>query len=454
MRRRRTLQAVLALALAAAPAAGAAGAYAAESPIASLNRCDVAVQAEPGVAIAIGTTGKDLTTARENGAAINHGLVDDTWSVPAKTPDDAFSIARHSAWIPASSTSNWINSRPDYKSTGYGGVLDIVDPTVTQRSGVLDPLSATAPTAVGDAVTLDGAGDALGPIVAVLPSQTTFRATFEVSQDSFLNRLNLSYAADNGVTFYLNGTPIGGFDPAGADPTAFTQMRPLVYAGPLIVDGTNTLDAVVTDYGVATGLLVNGGYEGCLVRYAAGTCVDVRESTVYAYQPQRTALDTGSHYGSKDPIGSIDSKWTSNATTFGTAFSVAPYSSAWYGASTRANWIHSFSDPTVGTGTLTAPRTYRYRTQFTMGPGAAYRDLNLRWAADNDVTFYLNGTPIGSFTGASTSYFNVLHPLLYAGSFVNGTNVLEAVVTDYGVATGLLVEGEARSCYPLLQPAS
>jgi hypothetical protein len=451
MRRRRTLQAVLVLALTAAPAAGAAGAYAAESPIApGLTRCDVATQVDPGVVVNVGTTGEDLATGSQYGAALAHGSVDDTWTVPARTPDDAYSIARHPAWIAASAPTNWINSRTDYRSSGSGGVLD-ANPT-TQRSGGLDPISVTAPAEIG---TLDGIGPVLDPAVGPsLPTTTTFRATFEVSPNSFLNRLSLSYAADNGVTFYLNGTPIGGFDPVGADPTAFTRMRPLAYAGPLIVDGTNTLDAVVTDYGVATGLLVNGGYEGCLVRYAAGTCVDIREDRAYAYQPQRTPIDTGSHYGNKDLVGTIDSKWTSNATTFGTAFSVAPYSSAWYSASTRANWIHAFTDPTVGTGSLTAPRTYRYRTEFTMGAGTAYRDLDLRWAADNDVTFILNGTTIGTFSGASTSYFKVLHPLLYAGPFNTGTNVLEAVVTDYGVATGLLVEGDARSCVALLAPAS
>jgi hypothetical protein len=294
----------------------------------------------------------------------------------------------------------------------------------------------------------------VGPVGPSLPTQTTFRATFDIAQSSYLNRLNLSYAADNGVTFYLNGTVIGGFDPVGADTTAFTQMRPLVYSGHLLVDGTNVLDAVVTDYGVATGLLVTGGYEGCVVRYDAGTCVDVTDGGFYAYRPHRTDLDTGAHSRVKDPIGTIDSKWRSNAWTFGDAYSVAPYNSSWYSASARANWIHAYPNTTFGIGSTTSPQTYTYRIEFTMGSGATYRDLDLRWAADNDVTFKLNGAPIGVFSGAPTSHFKVLHPLLYTGAFNVGTNVLEAVVTDYGVATGLLVEGDARACYSRALPST
>lgn len=402
MRRSRTIHAALALVVMAAPAAMATSAYAAEPlppDTIALTQCDIAAQAA-GTTVKVATAGTDLTTGRDNGtgAVITAGQRDDTWRVPANPPDNrAFSITKHAAWM-TPVAGNWVNSRADYNSTGTGGPL---------------------------------------------ATRTTFRATFDVPRQSFLNRLDLMFAADNGATFFLNGVPIGGFDPVVADVAAFQREHPLVYAGPLIREGRNVLEAQVTDYGVATGLLVRGGYQGCAVTWIEpGICVEIGDAAVYTYAPRPIDLATGSDDGIPYAPGLIDDEWTTPTTLSGHVYAVAPYSTAWYGGSTTASWVHVSDD--VRTSSL---GTYRYRIEFTVGNGATYQDLDLRWAADNDVAFLLNGVPIGGGSGAVTSNFNTLHPLHWNGVFVAGTNVLEAVVTDYGVASGLLVEGGARVCY-------
>ena len=418
MRRRRTLQTVLAAVIIAAPVASAASASAAEQlPVLPETRCDIAASTA-GTSVRVGTVTEDLGTGRVNGARVPaDGRVDDTWTVPAKSPDYAYDIAPHPAWL-AVTDADWINSRPDYASTGTSG------PVVVDTDAVLGPIATLQP---------------VGPI-SLLPSKTTFRAKFTVPPQSFLNRLNLSYAADNGVTFKLNGVVIGGYDPPTADASAFQQARPLVYTGPLLREGLNYLDAVVTDYGVATGLLVRGGYDGCRVLWTEpGICVDVSETQVVAYAPRPIDLSTGSQNGTPDPIGAVDSKWHSVTNfTFPNAYSVTPHP-AWI-TSLSANWIHERpSASTSGMGV----RTYSYEVAFTVGDHATYQDLNLRWAADDTAKIFLNGVLIAS----GGSYPN-LTPLYWTGVFNAGTNVLRAEVTDTGLhVSGLLVEGGARVCY-------
>jgi hypothetical protein len=400
------------------------------------TRCSAAVSASQGVAVAVGTVTDDVTTALDEhgtGTAIAPTLHDDEWRV-VSTGNLAYSVARHSAWVPAA-TGNWINSRADYQSTG-GGVV-VVGPidAVTVRD--LASLSVKALDSV-----------VVGPVGPSLPTKTTFRTTFDVPANSYLNRLDLRYAADNGVTFYLNGVPIGGFDPSPADVTAFNQERPLAYAGPLIQDGTNVLDAVVTDYGVATGLLVRGGYNGCVAwTRGPGVCLDIVESQVYAWPAQHTDLSTGSTGGVRDAIGTIDTDWHSRRVfTQPNAWSVAPYNGWLNNSSLSANWIHEA--PNASTGSI--GRTYVYDINFTVGPNATVQDLDFRYAADDNARFYLNGTLIG--TGGN---WWSLTPFHWNGLFNTGNNVLRVEVLDTGlVASGLLVQGGANVCYKRIATAS
>lgn len=424
MRRRRTLHAALALVVLAAPAVTATSAVAADAPAAPVleeTRCDIAAQTA-GASVRVGTVSEDLTSGLyDTGGLIPHTQVDDTWTVPAKTPVDAYSIAKHPAWL-TPVASNWINARTTYASGGTAGPIEL-----GPVEAVLGP--------VGDTVTISPP-DA-GPLLA---TKTTFRATFDIPRQSYLNRLELNYAADNGVTFLLNGVPIGGYDPPVADPTAFQQERSLVYAGPLLVEGTNVLDAAVTDYGVATGLLVRGGYRGCQVQWVEpGICLEIGDTSVVAYAPAPIDLNTGGSNGSRDAIGTVDGKWRSVRTGVAQdAYSVTPYP-GWFNALSTANWIHETRTPTTGG----IGRTYVYEVRFTVGSGATYSDLDLRWAADDTARFSINGTPI-----PTVGSFRTLTPLHWVGPLNAGTNVLRAEVVDSGlVASGLLVEGGARVCY-------
>lgn len=473
MRRRRTFQSVLALAVAAAPlAAGGAASQAADIP---LTRCDIAVRSQDGQ-VRAATILHDLGTGEQNLVRDAYGAADTKWDVVSPTAGPAYSVAPNSAWVDVPNH-NWINVRTTNASSGG-----------TSGTGGTVELDATLPASPADPI-VDPPADP-DPVV-VGPTTATFRTRFVLPAQGFLERLNLEYAADNGVIFKLNGVQIGGYSPAAATHTAFDRLHSLVYTGPLLRAGSNTLDAIVTDYGVSTGLVVKGGYDGCAVKYVApGLCISTSDSGITTWAARRIPLNTGSANGStRDAYGSIDQKWREVSPNAGDAFSVAPYP-GWYDDSTVSNWIHATADPRTGGGVgigggsyedllairtsgsssaagsglldvvagpvLSPPAQYRYRIQFSLPRGASYRDLDLKFAADNGVQFFLNGVPIGGLSSAGATDhtpFNQLHPLLWAGGgFGTGTNTLDAVVSDLGVASGLIVEGAARVCDPIGVP--
>jgi hypothetical protein len=420
------------------------------------TRCDTAFSTQT-VAVATGTEHIDLATGWDGAARIAATEPDDDWDVVTATSEaDAYSVTPHSAWIDTAPDAGWINAKKTYESSGTGGI--VTGTAVVGRT-------------IGGAV--DGGVATAGPLPEVGPTKTTFRRVFELPRQSFLERLDLEYAADNGVTFFLNGVAIGGFDPTVEDSSAFTQRRPLVYAGPLLHDGANVLDAVVTDYGVATGLLVRGGYDGCFVRWTElGTCVDVRGDRLTPYPGTPVDLRTGTNaLGQRNNVGDTDAKWTTVLPAPGPAYSVATYN-GWYTGSTVSRWINSSpsaltrggvypgdlgelddvirvggsSSAAAGPVPVNGPTQRRFKTTFSTGAGTRVAELNLRWAADNDVVFFLDGNPVGTFTGATANHFNQLNRLYWSGTLTGGTHSVEALVTDYGTATGLLVEGGATIC--------
>ena len=375
---------------------------------------------------------EDLGTGEDGGVKHAIGTTDPDWVVhPGNGP--TYSITPNGAWV-VHPNANWINSKPSSSSGGTGGVE--VGHTLTVGEPA-PPISVT----VG---------------ATILPKTTRFRTTFTLPNLAFKRSLSLTFAADNGVLFYLNGVPIGGYDPplpanGIPDASAFTTLRTLAWAGAGFVNGVNNLDAVVTDYGVATGLIVIGSAEACQPGPVLGPiCVEVNSThtELVAYSPAPFDLGTGESGYVPFAPGTVDDQWTTVAPAAGPAYSVATYP-GWVG-STSSSWINRTPS---NTGALNGSRTYR--VTFPLGSGATYRDIDLWYAADNGVLFFLNGVPIGGydppvpFNGIPVSAaFNQKHHLVWTGGgFVTGTNVLTAVVSDYGVASGLLVEGGSHACY-------
>jgi hypothetical protein len=363
----------------------------------------------------------DLTTGRDDstGTPIAHTQPDDTWTTFLPAAGPAYSVDPNTAWAPPGNAA-WVNSRTTRASNGT--------------------------------------------------RTTTFRTTFTLAPEVTERVLNLEYAADNGVLFYLNNHLIGGFDPPDTSSnatlyTAFHQVRPLAWSGAFFQNGQNVLDAVVSDYGVATGLLVRGAFSGCDLRGADPTvCVDVDPTTqrVLAYSPAPVDLGTGEDGYVRHSIGAVDPDWRTVTTTGLADTDSVEKDPAWF-AGSHTNWINSTADRHTGHGGIdvdlevadgtpqlslvadpgTPGSTRTYRFTFTLPSDLRYGGVEFQYGADNDVVLTLNNTLIG----AAADAFRAPHEVSLAKApLVPGTNVLEAKVTDYGVVTGFLAEGGIFAC--------
>lgn len=414
MRRRRTLQALLALTAVTAATSLGGAAHADDPP----TRCDLNVQT-PGPGVTVTTIETDLSTGSTNGVRDAYGTVDSPWRVTAPKAGPAYSIAPSGAW-PTLPGVNWIGPKKTAES--------------------------------GGGVTPQGPGP-IGP--TPLPAPTVYAASFQLPETSLLDRLTLTYAPDDGVVFKLNGVAIGGSPVVTA---TVPTIKSFAYVGPLLKSGVNTLTAEVTDFGGTTGLLVLGKYEGCEVASLDPTaCLSTTTDSVSTYVPKPVDVGTGEQGYVPDPIGSTDTKWFTAAPTRGPAYSI----DASYGwvTSTRSNWINDTptqegnggDPPTLAASSSTYPTTRTFEIEFTLTPGATRRVLDISYAADNEVSFYLNNgtTPIGGFpAGNTTDGFTSKRTLTWVNAgFVDGVNRLTAVVTDHGLVRGLLVEGGVYSCH-------
>ena len=406
----RRLRVVLSAALLAAAASG--GLASAGQVIPSIRPCS---------STTVNTFGPvfyDLGTGEQGGVPDPIPAADTRWDVVLPTAGDAYSITPHPAWTTVTNA-NWINSRTTYASSG-------TPPTVNTTITLPEGTSVTV--AAGDVV-------------------TAYTTTFTLVPEVINRVLNAEFAADNGARFYLNGHFIGAYDPPASASSAtqfaaFQQLHPLAYTGPWLQDGLNKLTAVVADRGVATGLLVRGGVDGCAVRgVTPTTCVDYKPGgttgagSVVTYSPAPIDLGTGEQGYVPDPIGSVDTKWRTGPLGTNNAFSVTPHP-AWV-TSTTSNWI------SVSPTRTATPGVYTYRLDFAVPLDISYGGVLFQFAADNDVTFTLNGSPIG---GAVNSYGALQTISLASAPLVPGTNTLIANVTEYGVVTGLLVQGGAYVC--------
>lgn len=396
---------------------------------------------------------KDLGTGEDNATPWAYGTDDwPDWYSVGTASGRAYSVAPNSAWI-TSPNANWINSATTNASGGSGGVVVDIGHDVPDVSSTLGDVAGTAGNVVGQVAgdaardVVVSAGDLAGNLAAtvgskvgtgrlggpitVVPAHTTFRIDFQLPDLSFNRSLRLDYAADNGVTFYLNGVAIGGYEPGNvggvAAVAAFNQFHSLAVNETGFVDGVNHLDAVVTDYGVSTGLLVLGTARACWpgIDYLPGTkCIYVTRdhAGLYTTPAQRYDVGTVSNAG-----------WSTTAPVSGPAYAVTNPPTAWV----AGQWINN-------TGNAYTSGSATYQTTFPMALNATNQGLDLQVAADNAVDLYLNGTLIQSIPANA---YSAKHHVVWYGPFNGGTNTLTAVVTDDGIAAaGLLVEGAAVSC--------
>jgi hypothetical protein len=330
---------------------------------------------------AIGRVTIDLGTGEQNGVPDPIGSVDGRWKV-APSGADAYSVAPNAAWVTVPDA-NWINQHPTNASTG------------------------TTPV--------------------------RYRTTFVLPPEVVQRSLGIDFAADNGVTFYLNGNPIGGYDPPAGAPwpdalAAFHQLHHLTYAGPFLQPVQNTLDAVVSDDGTATGLLVRGEVAGCATRGAdPTTCVQVnRAGGVVSYSPAPIAVGTSvawsSGFGGTDPVYAISSP--------------AP----WYVPTPPATWISvtpTRQAPSLGT---------HYEYTFNLPNDFAYGGIVLRFAADDEAVIRLNDATLTAT--ANQPGWNHEESFALANAPLHaGPNTIAADVADtQGNLSGLLVEAEVYAC--------
>jgi hypothetical protein len=129
---------------------------------------------------------------------------------------------------------------------------------------------------------------------------------------------------------------------------------------------------------------------------------------------------------------------------------------------THAGWV----TPPVGTSWISessatasgaSPGTWRYRFTIVAPPGAPATPLTLRSAADNGVTFVLDGVPLGGYmaTGPTDhTPFNQLHTLTTPPlTWLPGPHTLDAFVHNLGGPTALLVSGTLDLCTPECEAA-
>ena len=106
---------------------------------------------------------------------------------------------------------------------------------------------------------------------------------------------------------------------------------------------------------------------------------------------------------------------------------------SWY-TSSNACWI--WSDAAASTRDV----EFTFRLSFDLtGLDAATASIQGFASADDFLGIFLNGTPIGVFTGPGV--FNSLHQFSASSGFVAGVNNLDFKVIGTGYADGLLVDG-------------
>lgn len=132
--------------------------------------------------------------------------------------------------------------------------------------------------------------------------------------------------------------------------------------------------------------------------------------------------------GVADPHYSIFSSTIAGVTTGGSA--VTYFNGAYVANSATSRWISHSANGSPGNGTTT------FRTTFDLTgldpSSAVITGMN---AADNAGTIILNGTSVGVLNGS----FGTLLPFTISTGFINGLNILDFAVTDFGPPLALRI---------------
>lgn len=135
-----------------------------------------------------------------------------------------------------------------------------------------------------------------------------------------------------------------------------------------------------------------------------------------------------------------------------TAYSIYPYAS-WYNGSdvgTQANWITAYADPESN---YTLPRRAPAQQNYSW-PDTTYAItfsvqvpsvIRMNYTADNAVAMYLDGNLVDTYSTQYT-FMNTKQLSLYV---LPGTHTIKARVYDYGLYTGLYVNGYVCPLEPL-----
>jgi len=284
---------------------------------------------------------------------------------------------------------------------------------------------------------IDGAGwiggSAVGDGSAGFGSVTEFQTQFNLDYCPCKSyQLDLSFASDNSIQFFLNGTSIGG----GA---GFSSVLGPITATTLLTSGVNTLTAIVTNGSGPSGFTANVQISG---EVRTGTKVrNISTGVIARYNPIAHGLPDDEWILS-DPIQMLSfipivakpgPQWVAGPTGL----------SRWITPAVSAQ-----NDPAPFT-----PSTYWYDYYFDVDLEMFENpELGFKFTSDNSSTVLLNGVQIAA-ASSSTAYTQWSGPVQApAPLFVHGENLLRVQVLNDGfmgqdTPTGLRVEGKLTLQY-------
>lgn len=189
-------------------------------------------------------------------------------------------------------------------------------------------------------------------------------------------------------------------------------------------------------------------HDGTLSLAERRACDPCQQLPTYAFD-----LRTGSVNGVEDALGQSDSRWVLESSPVGPGPAVSiPTHGSWIADPAGTNWIGVRN----AAGVVQTPGVYVYAAQFSIPSGYTSASITILYAADEEVSFALNGNPAFASTPAPAYLppsFNSATHAVTSEFVIGGINTLRATVTNAANWTGLLVDGGvSSSCEPATDP--